>query len=70
MLVIIVEPLVKFAMDALMSQTVSVGFPAAMRWQAHKAAERQDVGFFDDLFAGQVASRIAQVTSSVQHSLL
>ena len=69
-LVVVVEPLVKFAMDALMSQAVSVGFPAALRWQAHKAVERQDVGFFDDLFAGQVASRIAQVTSSVQHSLL
>ena len=69
-LVIVVEPAIKFAMDALMSQAVSVGFPAAMRWQAHKAVERQDVGFFDDLFAGQVASRIAQVTSSVQNSLL
>lgn len=69
-LVVLVEPLVKFAMDALMSQAVSVGFPAAMRWQSHKAVEQQDVSFFDDLFAGQVASRIAQVTSSVQNSLL
>ena len=69
-LLVVVDPLVRFALDALMSQPVSVGLPAALRWQAHKAVERQDVGFFDDLFAGQVASRIDQVTSSVRHSLL
>ncbi|MGP1256870.1 MAG: ABC transporter ATP-binding protein [Kiloniellales bacterium] len=69
-LLVIVDPLVRFTLDALMNQPVSVGLPAALRWQAHKAVEDQDVGFFDDLFAGQVASRIDQVTSSVRHSLL
>ena len=69
-LLAIIEPTLFFTRRALMSQAVMIGLPAAMRWQGHKAVERQDVGFFNDLFAGQVASRIGQVTSSVQESLL
>lgn len=66
----IVDPLLTFIRSAFMSQTVQTLLPAAMRWQGHKAVERQDVAFFEDLFAGQVASRIAQVTGSVQRQLM
>lgn len=66
----VVDPLLAFIRSAFMSQTVQTLLPAAMRWQGHKAVERQDVAFFEDLFAGQVASRIAQVTSSVQRQLM
>lgn len=69
-LIAAIEPILFFVRNALMSQAVMIGFPAAMRWQGHKAVERQDVGFFNDMFAGQVASRIGQVTRSVQESLL
>ncbi len=41
-----------------------------MRWQAHKAVEAQDLAFFEDTFAGQVASRIAQVTMSVHRQMM
>lgn len=66
----IVDPVVTFARGAFMAQTVQVLLPAAMRWQAHKAVERQDVAFFEDVFAGQVASRIGQVTGAVQRSMM
>jgi ABC-type multidrug transport system fused ATPase/permease subunit len=66
----VVDPLLTFVRSAFMSQTVQTLLPAAMRWQGHKAVERQDVAFFEDLFAGQVASRIAQVTGSVQRQLM
>jgi len=66
----VIDPLLTFVRSAFLSQTVQTLLPAAMRWQGHKAVERQDLAFFEDLFAGQVASRIAQVTGSVQRQLM
>ena len=66
----VVDPIVTFVRGAFMAQTVQVLLPAAMRWQAHKAVENQDVAFFEDVFAGQVASRIGQVTGAVQRSMM
>ncbi|EJK87731.1 ABC transporter ATP-binding protein, partial [Rhizobium sp. AP16] len=44
--------------------------PPAIQWQGHKAVERQDLDFFHDLFAGQVASRLSQVASAVQQQII
>jgi ATP-binding cassette subfamily B multidrug efflux pump len=69
-LVFPVLPLLIFVANTLSSQAVAVCMPAAMQWQGHKAVERQDLAFFHDLFAGQVASRIAQVASAVQQQIV
>ncbi|WP_026620388.1 ATP-binding cassette, subfamily B, multidrug efflux pump (plasmid) [Ensifer sp. WSM1721] len=69
-LVFPVLPLLIFLGNALNSQTVAVCMPAAMQWQGHKAVERQDLAFFHDLFAGQVAARISQVASAVQQQIV
>jgi len=66
----VIDPVVTFVRGAFMAQTVQVLLPAAMRWQSHKAVEQQDVAFFEDVFAGQVASRIGQVTGAVQRSMM
>jgi ABC-type multidrug transport system fused ATPase/permease subunit len=65
-----VLPLLIFLGNTLNSQAVAVCMPAAMQWQGHKAVERQDLAFFHDLFAGQVASRISQVASAVQQQIV
>lgn len=65
-----VMPLLIFLANTMNSQVVAVSMPAAMQWQGHKAVERQDLAFFHDLFAGQVASRIAQVASAVQQQIV
>ena len=66
----VVEPVLAFASAAYLSQAVGVSLPAAMRWQGHLAVERQDLAFFEDTFAGQVASRLAQVTGAVRREML
>lgn len=63
-------PLLVFLANTLSSQVVAVCLPAAIQWQGHKAVERQDIGFFHDLFAGQVASRLSQVASAVQQQVI
>lgn len=70
LLFVLIDPLVVFLQSSFMSQTVQTLLPAAIRWQGHKAVESQDMAFFEDIFAGQVASRISQVTGSVQAQLM
>lgn len=64
-----VLPLCIFLANTLRSQVVAVSLPAALQWQGHKAVERQDLAFFHDLFAGQVATRITQVASAVKQQI-
>ncbi|WP_320195072.1 ABC transporter ATP-binding protein [Agrobacterium rosae] len=64
-----VQPILAFIANTLSSQALGVGMPAAIQWQGHKAVERQDIRFFHDLFAGQVASRLSQVASAVQQQV-
>ncbi len=63
-------PVASFLLNTLNSHTLGVGMPAAIQWQGHKAVERQDLAFFHDLFAGQVASRLSQVASAVQQQII
>ncbi|NKL78499.1 ABC transporter ATP-binding protein [Rhizobium leguminosarum] len=63
-------PIASFFVNTLTSHTLGIGMPAAIQWQGHKAVERQDLGFFHDLYAGQVASRLQQVASAVQQQLI
>jgi len=63
-------PIASFLTNTLTSHTLGVGMPAAIQWQGHKAVERQDLGFFQDLFAGQVTSRLSQVASAVQQQII
>ncbi|WP_312367214.1 ABC transporter ATP-binding protein [Ensifer sp.] len=65
-----VMPIASFLLNTLNSHTLGVGMPAAIQWQGHKAVERQDLAFFHDLFAGQVASRLSQVSSAVQQQII
>ncbi|MEO4042782.1 ABC transporter ATP-binding protein [Hoeflea sp. CAU 1731] len=65
-----VMPVFIFLANTLGSQVVAVCLPAAMQWQGHKAVERQDLAFFHDLFAGQVATRISQVASALQQQIV
>ena len=63
-------PLFIFLANALRSQVVSVCMPAAMLWQGHQAVEHQDLAFFHDLYAGQIAARISQVALAVQQQIV
>lgn len=65
-----VLPFLYFICNAIASQAVAVCMPAAIQWQGHKAVERQDLAFFQELFAGQIATRISQVAFSVQQQIV
>ena len=70
LLVFPLTPVLIFFANSINSLAVAVSMPTAMQWQGHKAVERQDLAFFHDMFAGQVASRIGQVASAVQQQIV
>ncbi|XUY30420.1 ABC transporter ATP-binding protein (plasmid) [Agrobacterium sp. rho-8.1] len=70
LLIFPVLPVLIFLSNTLSSQVVSVCMPATIQWHGYKAVEKQDLAFFHDIFAGQVASRISQVASAVQQQLI
>jgi ATP-binding cassette subfamily B protein/ATP-binding cassette subfamily B multidrug efflux pump len=63
-------PIGSFLVNTLNSHTLGIAMPAAIQWQGHRAVERQDLAFFHDLYAGQVASRLQQVASAVQQQVI
>ncbi|NKJ03877.1 ABC transporter ATP-binding protein [Rhizobium sp. SG741] len=63
-------PIGSFLVNTLNSHTLGIGMPATIQWQGHRAVERQDLAFFHDLYAGQVASRLQQVASAVQQQVI
>lgn len=65
-----VMPIFFYVTNILNSHTVGISLPIAIQWQGHMAVERQDLAFFHDLFAGQVASRLNQVAYAVQQQML
>jgi ATP-binding cassette subfamily B protein/ATP-binding cassette subfamily B multidrug efflux pump len=65
-----VMPIASFLLNTLNSHTLGIAMPVAIQWQGHKAVERQDLAFFHELYAGQVASRLSQVSSAVQQHII
>ncbi|MEM6461329.1 MAG: ABC transporter ATP-binding protein [Pseudomonadota bacterium] len=64
-----VLPLLIFLANTLSSQVVAVCMPAVMQWQGHRSVERQDLAFFHDLLAGQIATRIGQIGSALKQQM-
>lgn len=62
----ILDPIIWLANYMLRAQSLSSQSEASSLWQAHKAASRHDLAYFNTLHAGQVAARINQVSSAAQ----
>ena len=69
-LVLIVLPLLKFFYEACVHQGLMGNFAMRTRWQAHRYVLRQSLGFFQDDFAGRVATKIMQTSVSVRQVVM
>jgi ATP-binding cassette subfamily B multidrug efflux pump len=54
----------------LLHQTLMGNFPMIVRWMAHRYLLRQSLGFFQDEFAGRVATRVMQTSLAVRSVVL
>lgn len=63
-------PLLIGLQSLLLHQTLMGNFPMIVRWMAHRYLLRQSLGFFQDEFAGRVATRVMQTALAVRSVVL
>jgi ATP-binding cassette, subfamily B, multidrug efflux pump len=69
-LVLVVLPLLKFWYEAVYHQGLLGNFAMRIRWQAHRYVLRQSMEFFQNDFAGRVATKVMQTAMGVRDTVL
>ena len=65
-----VFPLAVGLQSLVLHQTLMGNFPMIVRWMAHRYLLRQSMSFFQDEFAGRVATRVMQTALAVRSVVL
>lgn len=68
--VLVILPLLKFFYEAVIHQGLMGNLAMRTRWQAHRYVLRQSLGFFQDDFAGRIATKVMQTSISVRQFVL
>jgi ATP-binding cassette subfamily B multidrug efflux pump len=66
LLVLLVMPLIELIHGAITNQGIMGNFPMRIRWLAHRYVLRQSMTFFQDDFAGRVATKVMQTALAVK----
>lgn len=67
---LIVLPVVALLGALVMYQVIMGNFPQRIRWQAHRWLLGQSMGYFQDEFAGRIATRLMQTALSVREVVM
>ena len=70
LLVLIVLPLAVFLSSLLIHQSLLGNFPMIIRWQAHRYLLGQSLSFYQDEFAGRIATKIMQTSLSTREVVM
>ena len=70
LLVLIVLPLLKFGYEVVVHQGLLGNFAMRTRWQAHRYLLRQSMEFFQNDFAGRVATKMMQTALGVREVVM
>ena len=68
--VLLVLPSLKFFYEAIIHQGLLASFTMRTRWQAHRYVLRQSMDFFNNDFAGRVATKVMQTAMSVREVVM
>ena len=66
LLILVVMPLLDLVHEAAANQGILGNFPMRIRWLAHRYVLRQSMTFFQDDFAGRVATKVMQTALAVR----
>ncbi|CUB02186.1 ABC transporter ATP-binding protein [Marinomonas fungiae] len=70
LMVLVAMPLVTLLHSAVVHQTLLGNYPMRIRWLAHRFVLRQSVEFFQDDFAGRVATKVMQTSLAVRETVM
>ncbi|SBS36788.1 Putative multidrug export ATP-binding/permease protein [Marinomonas spartinae] len=68
--VLVAMPLVSFLHSAVLHQTLLGNYPMRIRWMFHRYVLKQSMTFFQDDFAGRVATKVMQTSLAVRESVM
>ena len=68
--VVVARPVAVVLHDLLVQQSLAPSFTNLVRWQTHRYVLRQTVGFFNNDFAGRIASKIVQTGPALRESVV
>jgi ATP-binding cassette subfamily B multidrug efflux pump len=68
--VIIAYPILVGISSLLMHPTLMGNFPMIVRWMTHRYLLRQSLSFFQDEFAGRIATRVMQTSLAVRSTVI
>jgi ATP-binding cassette subfamily B multidrug efflux pump len=66
LLIVVGLPVLEFFHEALTNQVLMGNFPMRIRWLSHRYVLRQSMTFFQDDFAGRVATKVMQTGMAVK----
>ena len=67
---VVILPLVVFLHAALVHQTLLGNYPMKIRWLAHRYLLKQSLAFYQDDFAGRVATKVMQTALAVRETVM
>ncbi|WP_394244888.1 ABC transporter ATP-binding protein [Vibrio astriarenae] len=69
-LLLIVMPVLMVIYSLLVHQTLLGNYPMSIRWLAHRYLLKQSVTFYQDDFAGRVATKVMQTSLAVRETVM
>ncbi len=69
-LVLVVLPILKFWYEAVVHQGLVPNFAMRIRWLAHRYVLRQSVDFFQNDFAGRIATKVMQAAMGTRDTVM
>ncbi|MCP4471200.1 MAG: ABC transporter ATP-binding protein [Gammaproteobacteria bacterium] len=70
LMVLVAMPLLGLLLSFVSHQTVMGNYPMRIRWLAHRYLLRQSFGFYQDEFAGRVATKVMQTALGVREAVM
>ncbi len=69
-LILVIMPLLIAAHSMLMHQSLLGNYPMSIRWLAHRYLLKQSVGFFNNDYAGRIATKVMQTSLSIRETVM
>lgn len=70
LLLLVILPSLVIFQSFITHQTLLGNFPMKIRWQAHRYLMKQSLGFFQNEFAGRIATKVMQTALSVRETVM
>ncbi|AUZ55501.1 multidrug ABC transporter ATP-binding protein [Stenotrophomonas acidaminiphila] len=70
LLVVVALPLLVLLNSLVQHQTLLGNFPMRIRWSVHRYLLRQSMGYFQDEFAGRIATKLMQTSLAVRETVV